>query len=69
MVTGWWEERRPGKSGGALAIPAPRLVGFDRAKHGILEEELKQLYTAVTRARVRVAVYDADEEKRRPVFS
>ena len=34
-----------------------------------LEEELKQLYTAITRARVRIAMYDANEDKRRPVFS
>jgi hypothetical protein len=28
-------------------------VPFDKKQHGILEEELKQLYTAITRARVR----------------
>ena len=73
VITGWWEGQRdksevePGIE--QLAIPAPRPVAFSKERHGILEEELKQLYTAITRARVRVAMYDADEAKRKPFFS
>lgn len=73
VLTSWWDTaRRPNMSAAermGLTIPAPRPVKFDRTKHGILEEELKQLYTAITRARVRVAIYDASEEKRQPFFS
>lgn len=73
VVTWWWEAvQRPDMTSldrAALVIPPPRPQVFDRAKHGILEEELKQLYTAITRARVRVAIYDESEEKRRPIFS
>ena len=72
VVTSWWEQhasqqQQVGRDD--LEIPAPRAVPFNKGSHGILEEELKQLYTAITRARVRVAMYDASEEKRKPVFS
>lgn len=75
VLTGWWEQQHAtedgvtSKSAASLAIPAPRSVPFSKERHGILEEELKQLYTAVTRARVRVAMYDASTDKRQPVFS
>ena len=69
VITSWWEERCPGVRGSAELGPQLRAVAFDREKHGILEEELKQLYTAITRARVRVAMYDQSREKRQPVFS
>ena len=41
---------------------------FNHDKHKILNSELKQLYTAVTRARAKVWFFDEDEENRRPVF-
>ena len=47
---------------------APRPEAFDRQRHSLLNEELKMLYTAVTRARVKVVIYDVSEEKRRPMF-
>ena len=51
-----------------LTIEPPRPESFDRQRHSLLNEELKMLYTAVTRARVKVVFYDVSEEKRRPVF-
>ena len=41
---------------------------FNPDKHKILNSELKQLYTAVTRARAKVWFFDEDEDNRRPVF-
>ena len=40
-----------------LTIQAPRPEPFDRQKHSLLNEELKMLYTAITRARVKVPPY------------
>ena len=45
-----------------------RTLNFDPHVHQILCEELKHLYTAITRARVKVVIYDQDEEKRAPMF-
>ena len=45
-----------------------RPLPFNSEKHKILNSELKQLYTAVTRARAKVWFFDEDEENRRPVF-
>lgn len=69
VLTGWWEDHRKDMHVADLALPPPRPTSFCRERHGILEEELKQLYTAVTRARVRVAMYDASTDKRQPAFS
>ena len=46
-----------------------RPLEFDYNKHKILNSELKQLYTALTRARVNVWIYDEDRESRAPMFS
>ncbi|KOO22984.1 lupus brain antigen 1-like protein [Chrysochromulina tobinii] len=54
--------------GAELSIQAPRPESFDRQRHSLLNEELKMLYTAMTRARVKVVIYDQHEEKRRPLF-
>ena len=43
-------------------------LSFNPDKHKILNSELKQLYTAVTRARAKVWFFDEDEDNRRPVF-
>ncbi|EKX42080.1 hypothetical protein GUITHDRAFT_111932 [Guillardia theta CCMP2712] len=45
-----------------------RPLEFDETLHLILCEELKQLYTAITRARVRVILYDEDEVQRAPMY-
>ncbi|XP_062604975.1 TPR and ankyrin repeat-containing protein 1-like [Saccostrea cucullata] len=45
-----------------------RPLQFDPIKHKALNTELKHLYTAVTRARVHVWIFDADKEKRAPMF-
>ncbi|XP_022794976.1 TPR and ankyrin repeat-containing protein 1-like [Stylophora pistillata] len=45
-----------------------RPLTFNPEKHRILNSELKQLYTAVTRARANVWFFDENEENRRPVF-
>lgn len=46
-----------------------RPLEFDCSKHKILNSELKQLYTALTRARVNVWIYDEDRENRAPMFN
>lgn len=46
----------------------PRPLHFDPNQHKILNSELKHLYTAVTRARVNVWIFDQDAEKRAPMF-
>ena len=46
-----------------------RPLEFDYNKHKILNSELKQLYTALTRARVNVWIYDEDRESRAPMFN
>ena len=52
----------------SLPIPMPRPVEFNKAIHSLLNEELKMLYTAITRARVKVVMYDQHKEKRAPLF-
>ncbi|XP_033726790.1 LOW QUALITY PROTEIN: uncharacterized protein LOC117316357 [Pecten maximus] len=46
----------------------PRAQTFNPKLHKALNSELKLLYTALTRARVNVLIFDEDEEKRRPMF-
>ncbi|KAL3888661.1 hypothetical protein ACJMK2_001026 [Sinanodonta woodiana] len=46
----------------------PRPLPFDANQHKVLNSELKHLYTALTRARVNVWIFDADAEKRAPMF-
>ncbi|XP_052083768.1 TPR and ankyrin repeat-containing protein 1-like isoform X3 [Mytilus californianus] len=45
-----------------------RPLTFDQKLHKVLNSELKQLYTAITRARVNVWIFDEDVEKRTPMF-
>ncbi|XP_046565525.1 TPR and ankyrin repeat-containing protein 1-like isoform X2 [Haliotis rubra] len=54
---------------GMLTQPnRPRALVFEANEHKILNSELKYLYTALTRARVNVWIFDEDEEKRAPMF-
>ena len=46
----------------------PRKLKFDKSHHKSLNAELKYLYTAITRAKCNLWIYDSDEEKRLPVF-
>ncbi|KAH9496679.1 TPR and ankyrin repeat-containing protein 1 [Bulinus truncatus] len=46
----------------------PRALAFDPNQHKLLNSELKHLYTALTRARVNVWIFDEDQEKRAPMF-
>ncbi|XP_063448737.1 TPR and ankyrin repeat-containing protein 1-like isoform X2 [Mytilus trossulus] len=46
----------------------PRALTFDPNQHKVLNSELKHLYTAVTRARVNVWIFDEDMDKRAPMF-
>ena len=54
------------------SVPAfesqPRPLDFDGRQHKSLNPELKYLYTAVTRAKCNLWIYDSDEDKRLPVF-
>ncbi|XP_065066054.1 uncharacterized protein LOC135691969 [Rhopilema esculentum] len=69
------EENGNAKSSGVVSMTESDLalesrpLEFDYNKHKILNSELKQLYTALTRARVNVWIYDEDREKRAPMFS
>ena len=45
-----------------------RRIEFDAGQHKLLLEELRHLYTAITRARVRVWIYDEDVENRQPMW-
>ena len=44
------------------------LEEFNEQEHHIMCSELKQLYTAITRARVRVVIFDEDPAARAPLF-
>jgi hypothetical protein len=45
-----------------------RTLDFNEHTHAALCLELKHLYTAITRARVRVVIYDEDAASRAPLF-
>ena len=46
----------------------PRPLEFDERLHKSLNSELKYLYTAITRAKCNLWLYDASESKRLPIF-
>ena len=46
----------------------PRPLKFDEQHHKSLSAELKYLYTAITRAKCNLWIYDSDEKKRLPMF-
>ena len=71
MVTGYLEEhaecikvnkRLPGSGS------APRSNRFDERHHKALNSELKYLYTAITRAKCNLWIYDSNLKKRLPMF-
>ncbi|XP_063425387.1 TPR and ankyrin repeat-containing protein 1-like [Mytilus trossulus] len=45
-----------------------RPLPFNPKQHKVLSSELKQLYTAITRARQNVWIFDEDKEQRKPIF-
>ena len=45
-----------------------RPLAFNPMEHSILLSELKHLYTAITRARCRIIVFDEDQQRRAPMF-
>ncbi|CAC5364350.1 unnamed protein product [Mytilus coruscus] len=45
-----------------------RPLPFNPKQHKVLNSELKQLYTAITRARQNVWIFDEDKEQRTPIF-
>jgi len=47
-------------------IPEPRCLDFDEQLHKILNSELKFLYTAITRAKCKLWIYDSDQNA--PMF-
>ena len=46
----------------------PRPLMFDEQHHKSLSAELKYLYTAITRAKCNLWIYDSDEKNRLPMF-
>ncbi|MBN3300841.1 TRNK1 protein, partial [Amia calva] len=51
-----------------IAAPQTRPLEFNADLHKMLNGELKQLYTAITRARVNLWLFDKNKEKRGPAF-
>ncbi|XP_067837421.1 TPR and ankyrin repeat-containing protein 1-like [Heptranchias perlo] len=49
-------------------VPQTRPLEFNAELHKLLNGELKQLYTAFTRARVNLWIFDENEGKRAPAF-
>lgn len=52
----------------SVSVLRSRPLEFDPEKHKVLNSEFKFLYTAITRARVNVWLFDEDKESRAPVF-
>ncbi|CAH1263373.1 TRANK1 [Branchiostoma lanceolatum] len=50
------------------AVAQARPLEFNPEKHKVLNSELKNLYTAITRARVNVWIFDEDTTKHAPMF-
>ena len=50
-----------------IGTPHP-LSEFNESHHKSLSAELKQLYTAITRAKECIWIYESDEDKRRPML-
>ena len=46
----------------------PRSLQFDELQHKSLNAELKYLYTAITRAKCNLWIYDSDQLNRLPMF-
>jgi len=49
-------------------ISEPRCLDFDENLHKSLNSDLKFLYTAITRAKCKLWIYDSDKSKRAPIF-
>jgi len=49
-------------------VEEPRPLEFDEGQHKMLNSELKYLYTALTRARCNLWIYDSNADKRSPMF-
>ncbi|XP_072908202.1 TPR and ankyrin repeat-containing protein 1-like isoform X2 [Hemitrygon akajei] len=49
-------------------VPQSRPLAFNSERHKLLNCELKQLYTAFTRARVNLWIFDENKGKRAPAF-
>ncbi|KAJ3126030.1 hypothetical protein HK100_010485 [Physocladia obscura] len=52
---------------GDVVTGAEKFPEFDSSKHNILATELKILYTAITRARAQLWIWDMEERKREPM--
>lgn len=51
-----------------FGVPQCRPLALNPDMHKMLNGELKQLYTAITRARVNLWIFDENREKRAPAF-
>ncbi|XP_069071086.1 TPR and ankyrin repeat-containing protein 1 isoform X1 [Pleurodeles waltl] len=51
-----------------FGVPQCRPLALNPEMHKMLNGELKQLYTAITRARVNLWIFDENREKRAPAF-
>ncbi len=47
---------------------AVRTLEFDPKRHVVLAEELKHLYTAITRAKNNVIIFDSNPRRREPFY-
>ena len=56
------DSQPPDEDDGEPRISAPRPEEFSRQRHSLLNEELKMLYTALTRARAEALSWDRGTE-------
>ena len=61
-------DREPTASHERGYFEKPRSLEFDESQHKSLNAELKYLYTAITRAKCNLWIYDSDKERRLPMF-
>ena len=67
MVTSYADQHHPPKPSVTFE-GKPRPLAFDDQAHKSLNAELKYLYTAITRAKCNLWIYDSDKTKRLPIF-
>ena len=68
MVSEFLESNRDLVKNKEEVFKQQRPLQFDELLHKSLNSELKYLYTAITRAKCNLWIYDSDDDKRLPMF-
>ena len=68
VVTAYIEDKPDLISSEEKIFDKPRRLNFDERKQKSLNAELKYLYTAITRAKCNLWIYDSDNDKKIPMF-